>query len=492
MDRTASFSMDPEMRSESAVEASPRLEEVSWPAKVLNPSSVVLIGASADPQKLGGAILANLRTSKTRLYLVNPKLSQIDDDPCYPTVLDVPDAVDLAVVAVPAGAVLEVVEQCVTKGIEAIVVISGGLGETGQAGKETERRLREILRGTRTRMLGPNTVGVFSPTSDLDATFMLKERWHRPSPGPVAVVSQSGALGLDVAELCAASGVGISAFISLGNKCDLNERDLVEAFARDPNTKCIAMYLEDFIDGRAFFDACRRISPEKPIVVTKAGSSEQGARAAASHTGALAGSDRVVNGVFKQAGVIRTHGVDDLVDDALTLTCGSPLYKPRLAVLTSAGGYSVTICDYLAAPDLGVDATLAVLDDKTVARLREVAVPFAAVHNPIDLTGSATNAHFDGALRALEEDPNVDAIIISLIPYPPLLDEGVVEVIERWRRNGPKPLLAVATGQAFGPEVLRRLWQAGVPAYPSPWQVARAVGVLCQRGEFLRRLATNG
>lgn len=470
----------------------PNAGQTNWSTKVLNPSSVVLVGASADPRKLGGAILANLRTSGTRLYLVNPKFGQIGADPCYPTMLAIPDAVDLAVVAVPAGAVPEVIEQCVAKGIEAIVVISGGLGETGQAGKDTERRLREIIRGSETRILGPNTVGVFAPASNLDATFMLKERWRRPSPGPIAVISQSGALGLDAAELCAAYGVGISAFISLGNKCDLNERDLVEAFARDPATRCIAMYLEDFVDGRAFIEACRRVSPEKPIVVTKAGSSEDGARAAVSHTGALAGSDRVINGVFKQAGVIRTHGVDDLVDGALALTYGRPLYKPRLAILTSAGGYSVTICDYLAAPDQGIDATLAVLEEKTIARLREIAVPFAAVRNPIDLTGSATNAHFDGALQALEEDPNVDAIVVSLIPYPPLLDEGVVDVIERWHRNGSKPLIAVATGQAFGQHVLRRLWQAGVPAYPSPWQAARAVNVLCQRGEYLRRLATNG
>ena len=492
MDEGAGGSPAPGLPRQAEPFCQSRSRAADWADRLLRPSTVAVVGASADPRKPGGAIFENLCRSAVRVYPINPRASHVAGRPCFASVLDVPDEVDMAVVAVPADVVSEVVDHCAQKGVGVIVVVSGGLGETGEAGKRAERRMAEAALSRGSRILGPNTVGVYVPGSRLDTTFIPGDRWQRPPVGPIALVCQSGALGLDAAELCSAYGVGISAMVSLGNKCDLNERDLVEALARDPSTRCIALYLESLTDGRAFVDVCRRVSPEKPIVVTKAGRSEAGARAAALHTGALAGSDRVLNGVLKQVGVVRAYDVGELVDSALALTYGRPLHRPRLAVLSCAGGYAVTLADYLTASERGLGASLAVLSERTVHRLREVTVPFAALENPIDLTGSVTNAAFNGALEALEQDPNVDAIVVSLVPYPPLLDEGVVDVLERWHRQGSKPLVTVVTGLVFGPRVLRRLWRAGALAYPTPWQAVRALDVLCQRGEYLRRLAESG
>ena len=459
---------------------------MDWSAKLFDPASVAVIGASEDPRKPGGTIFGNLRASCARLYPVNPKASSISGYPCYPSIRDVPESVDLAVVAVPASAVPTVVEECVEKRAGVILVISGGFGETGAAGREVERHLVGLARANAARILGPNTVGIYVPATGLDTTFMLPNVWRRPPAGPVALVCQSGAIGLDAAEALAASGSGISAMVVLGNKCDLDESDFVEVFAEDPATRCIALYLEDFANGRRFFEVASRVSPKKPIVVAKAGRSEAGARAAMLHTGALAQSDRVVDGALRQAGVVRATDVADLADYARVLCAADPPARPRMAVLTVAGGYGVLLSDLLAALDHGAGPTLATLDEATARRLRELALPFAATQNPIDLTGSVTNAMLDHVLETLEEAPSVDAILLAMVPYPPLMDEGVIDIVQHWHQRGPKPLIAVFTGRVYQGDCLRRLRRAGVLAYDDPWRAVRAVGALSQRGSFLR------
>ena len=461
---------------------------LDWADKLFNPASVALIGASEDPHKVGGTVFRNLCASHARLYPVNPKLASLHGHTCYPSITQVPEVPDLAMVAVPTGAVASVVEECVVKGVRLIVVVSAGFGETGEKGKLAERRLVELARKSGARILGPNTMGVLRPAISLDTTFVPGERWHRPPPGPIALVCQSGALGVDGAEAAWLYGGGISVFVTLGNKCDLNECDMVEALAVDHATRCIAMYLEGFADGRRFIEICRLVTPHKPIVVLKGGRSDAGARAAALHTGSLAGSDRVVDGAFKQAGILRAYDVSELMDYAHALAFGPPLCRPRLGVLTCAGGFGVILADYLADPERPVGASLAEFGSETERRLRQVALSFASVRNPIDLTGSATNQMFDQALEILQDDPNVDAILVSLIPYPPLLDEGIVEVLDKWRRQGRKPLVAIVQGQVFLPHVLQRFWRAGVLAYPGLAQAVRAVGALCQRGEYLMRI----
>ena len=458
-----------------------------WARKLLAPQTVALVGASADPGKVGGAIFANLSGGRARLYPVNPKLTDIAGQPCFPTVMAIPGAIDLAIVAVPSDAVIDVVEQCARRGVGVVVIVSGGFAETGDTGIALETRLLELARAGGLRMLGPNSIGVYVPGSHLDATFESPARWRRPGPGPIALVCQSGAIGLDAAEVAGTCGVGISGFVSLGNKCDLNENDLVRAFAQDPDTRCIALYLEDFIAGREFVWECRRILPAKPIVVAKAGRSEAGARAAGLHTGALAVSDRVVHGALKQAGIVRAYDVVEMMDCAQALSCGRPLYQPRLAVLTAAGGYGVVLADYLTSQDAGLGATLATLEPRTEARLRAATVPFAAVRNPVDLTGSATNAMLGRALEALEADPGVDAIVVSLMPYAPQLDAGAADVIQYWHLNGPKPVITVVTGSAFVGTLVPQLWRVGALAYPTPLRAMRAIRALCQRGDYLRR-----
>lgn len=446
------------------------------------------MGASANASKLSNVILRNLKKGRFRLYPVNPKEASIEGLKCYHSVAEIPDEIDVAIIALPAEATIQPLEECVAKGVKHVIVTASGFKESGEAGAVLESQLVDVLRGSRTRMLGPNTMGVLSKRSGLDTFFIPVERSKRPPSGPVALVSQSGAVLVSSMEKLRAAGLGISTAIGLGNKADLTELDILELLATDSKTRCIAMYLESFSDGRGFFEQASRIALTKPIVLLKAGRTPAGKRAARSHTGAIsASSDRVVDCALLQAGVVRAYDEEELVDFAKALAYVGSIKGDRICVVASAGGYGVIASDYVESSDRGAGLRMATLSDSTKEQLRRVVPEFGSVANPVDLTASVTDQMYESVLVSLQNDPGVDGIMMSLELQPPNVTNELVEAtVRRSRSEGAPVVVSLFAGQRTD-ALMRHLGRRGVAAYPSIWRAVRALKVLATRGRFLER-----
>lgn len=457
-------------------------ERVASLRYVFYPRNVAIIGASRDPNKPGSVILKNVLEgpSGIEVYPVNPKAEEIMGLRCYPTVLDVPDGVDLAVIAIPAPLVPGAMKDCITKGVKAAIIISAGFGET-ESGKALQDELERVVHEGRTRVLGPNTFGVMMP-GRINTVFYPYDKSTSPRPGNVAFITQSGAMGFLLLEKMAYYRIGISAFVSIGNKIDVDENDLIEFLIDDDSTKSIACYLESFRDGREFFEISRRVARRKPIVLLKSGVTERGARAAASHTGALAGSSAVLEGALRQAGVIGAHDEEELIDFAVALAYGKPLKGGRVAVITSAGGVAVTATDRIEnTPGL----KMAELSEETKDGIKTILPPFASTANPIDITATSTPEMVDGVLEELQKDDNVDVVLVFSLPQPPLpVTEELVDVITKWFRKG-KPLVVGTIENRFTIDSIRTYNQRGVPVFPSITRAVKALKVLRERGRYL-------
>ncbi len=458
-----------------------------------NPRSIAVIGASATPGKVGYEILRNLlERFRGRVYPINPKAKEILGLRAYPSVLDVPDDIDLAVIAVPAPEVLKVAEECGIKGVKGLVVISAGFKEIGPEGAERERKLVEIVRRYGMRLIGPNCVGVYVPKTGVNTLFLTRERQGYPDHGPIAFISQSGAFGVAVLDWATARGIGISKFVSYGNRADVDEADLIEYLRDDPDTRVVTMYIEGVEDGRKLFRALRSTTPVKPVVVFKAGRTEIGARAAVSHTGALAGRDEVYSAAFKQSGAIRVYGMEELFDVAVALSLQPPAPGDRVAVLTVGGGSGVMATDALI--DLGLKVPR--LSDVTVEKLRRVLLPIASPYNPVDVTGSARDEHLVEAVEILMRSGEVDVIV--WIPYymvPGISTELNKKFIERVREVNrelpiPIPVVGVATGGTYTAKAAREAEKMGIPMYLSPERAAKVVHALVVYGRWLRKVGT--
>lgn len=457
---------------------------------LLKPESVVVIGASAQEGKVGNIILKQVVSGKFRVYAVNPKGGAAFGLPFYPSVLNLPEVPDLAVLAVPAEPALNATRECIQMGVKAIIAVAGGFGETGAAGRALEEQLVSLVRSSQTRLLGPNTLGVQVPANGLDTDFLPTERMRRPVAGNIAVLSQSGsaAMGeLDAAGLWGAAG--ISAFVGFGNRVDVGENEMLDYFADDPDTQVIALYLESFADAQGFIERCRRIIPRKPIVLLKAGRSEAGARAVQLHTGSLAGSDRVTDGVLRQAGVIRVYDTGELLDAARALAFSHPIADCRVAVLTNGGGWGIVASDFIESTGRGIGAKLAVLSEETKQKVAGVALPYAALRNPIDLTASLNNEMADVSLAALQDDPGVDVILCTLGYQPPAVDERLTDIIIHWAKTGKKPIIVIPIGSDVVVKAVQQFNAAGVPVFTSIWRGVQAIDTLAKRGDFLRKLA---
>lgn len=454
------------------------------------PRGVAVVGASRVPGKVGYTVLLNLRSMyRGPLYPVNPRAGEILGLPAYPSLLEVPDPVDLAVVAVPARAVPRVVEDAGRRGLRGVVVLSAGFREVGPAGAELERKLVEAARRYGLRVVGPNCIGVYSPSTGVNATFLDPERQGLPGPGPIAFISQSGALGAAVLDWAEARGIGVSRFVSVGNKADVDEADLLAFLRRDPETRSIALYIEGVEDGRRLRRALEETTPVKPVVALKAGRSEAGARAAASHTGSLAGSYQIYQAVFRQTGVVPARSPEEMFDLALALALQPPMRGDRVAVITVGGGSGVMASDELSELGLRVPE----LSPSTQARLRRVLLPIASPRNPVDVTGSAVDEHMAESLRVVLESGEVDAVL--LIPYFNVsgITGGLPEKLAGVLRENPGiPVVASVTGGARAWSIARKLEQvAGVPVYPSEARAARALWALRAYGRWLERLGAG-
>jgi acetyltransferase len=388
----------------------------------------------------------------------------------------IPDPVDLAVIVVPAASVPEVIDACGRRGVSAAVVITAGFREQGQGGRDLEADVLRRARSAGVRVVGPNSVGVINTFARLNATFAESQ----PLSYEVGLVSQSGAVATAILDWSRSVGVGFSKFVSLGNMADVTEVELFEYLAGDPETKVIVSYLEGFSDGRALIDAARRMTTLKPIIMMKVGVSAGGSRAAASHTGAIATADAVVDGALRQCGIVRAMSMEELFDLTLGFACVAPPTGPRIAIVTNAGGPGVMAAD--AVERLGL--RLADLSDETVAKLRDELPSAAAVQNPVDVLGDARSGRYERALAALLEDEAVDGVAVLLTPQAVTEPEQTARTIAHLACSQSKPVIAVYMG---GEAVARgrvMLDQARVPVYPYPERAIKTLAVMYRHHQY--------
>jgi len=444
-----------------------------------HPRVIAVVGASRVRGKIGAELFHSIRAGgfTGRVVPVNHATGLVDGVPTVARVTDVPGEVDLAVVAVPALQVDGVIDDCITKGVRAIVVVSAGFGETGAEGLAREARMLEKVRAAGIRLIGPNCMGLIEtdPAVSLNASFAPS----MPQAGKVAFLSQSGALGLAILEYARRLDVGFSTFVSVGNKADVSGNDLLQYWADDPRTDVVLLYLESFGNPRNFSRIAQRVARRKPVVAVKAGRSSAGARAALSHTGALATDDRVVEALFDQAGVIRTSTLEELFDVA-TLLAHQPLPRGRrVAILTNAGGPGILAADACEAGGLEV-----IKFGTAAAKALAAAVPRAAsVANPVDLLASASPDDYRLALSLLLADPAVDAVLVLYVPV--LSDRGpeVASVLMAAARQAPgTPVLTTFLDAKGAPASLR-----GIPSFPFPESAARALAKVARYAAWRRR-----
>ena len=453
---------------------------------LFRPSAIAVVGASRRADTIGHQIVDNLlRHGYTGVvYPVNPGARAVHSIAAFPSVSAIPGDVDLAVVVVPKELVPAVVEDCGAKGVKGLVVISAGFKEVGAEGAQREARLGEQTRALGMRVVGPNCMGILStdPATSMNATFAPS----MPPSGPLSFMSQSGAMGVTILDYAAEYGIGIHHFVSVGNKLDVSGNDLVEYWRDDPGTKVILMYLENFGNPRRFTKLARTVSRTKPIVVVKSGRTKAGARAAASHTGALAGVDVAIDALLAQCGVLRAESVQELFDIAMALEAQPIPAGGRVAIVTNAGGPGIMIADACESEGLEVVE----LSADTQARLREVFPAEASVRNPVDMIASATSESYRVALHHILADPNVDAAIAAFVPPLGVRQVDVASsIVDVYRSRTPadKPILAVLMGRHGLPEGRAELHEAGVPAYTFPESAARALAAMVRYRRWLER-----
>ena len=442
---------------------------------ILKPRTIAVVGASRTPATIGHQIVANLvdRGFTGAVYPVNPKATAVHAIHAWASVSTIPAPVDVAVVTVPKERVIEVAEECGERGVKGLVVISAGFREVGGEGVERERRLLEVVRRHGMRLVGPNCMGMVNtdPDYSMNATFVSP----MPPFGRAAFVSQSGAIGANVLDYATEYGIGIAQFVSMGNKPDVSGNDLLLQWEHDPQIGVILMYAENFGNPRRFLDIAARVTRTTPIIVVKAGRSAVGARAAASHTGALAASESAVDALMQQAGVLRAASIEELFDMAMAFSLLTPPRGRRTAVLTNSGGPGVLAADAL--EEQGLD--LVEFGPETVARIAPLFPAEASIRNPLDMIASANAAGYRSALASLLADPAVDAAVAIFTPPLGVRTADVAEAIGAVGAAHPgKPLLAVLMGREGLPQGKRELQEAGVPAYIFPESAARSLGAL--------------
>jgi len=455
------------------------------PDSILRPRSIAVIGASRHPNTIGYQILDNLIRYGFNgpLYPVNPKADVIHSIRAYPSVTAIPDAVDLAIIVVPRDLVLAAAEECGRKGVKGLVVITAGFAEVGGDGVERERRLVEVVRRYGMRMVGPNCMGVLNSATEfsMNATFAPT----MPPYGPVGFISQSGAMGLSILDYAEELGIGIHQFVSVGNNADVSGNDLLMDWADDAEIRTILMYLESFGDARRFFQIARKLTRRKPIFVVKAGRTAAGARAASSHTAALAGTDLAADALMEQCGVMRAQTVEELFDYAMAFP-RLPLPKgDRVAIISNAGGPAIILADACESSGLKV----AELAGATQAAIRRLVPEEAAVRNPVDLIASATAETFGSVLSLVLQDPNIDAVIVSVAP-PPLKGKAgdVAEaIVQATAARHDIPVMAVLLGRQGVSAGMRNLLKAGMPGYIFPESAARALAAMNRYRKWLER-----
>ena len=445
------------------------------------PDSVALVGASDRPGSVGAVVLDNILASgfAGRLYPINPKYRELKGHACYPNAAALPEAPDLALIMTPPQAVPAVVADLAARGTKAAVVITAGVGSEGGL----RQQMLDAARPHLMRIVGPNTIGMVAPTLGLNASFT-----HVPARrGGLGLISQSGAVLSSIVDWASAEGVGFSQLISLGDMADVDVGDCLNFLAADPETKAILMYLESIPSPRKFMSAARAAARVKPVIAVKPGRHQEAAKAAATHTGALAGADNVVEAALQRAGIIRVNDLEDLFYAAEITARFAPLKRGRLAIVTNGGGAGVLAVDRL----LDEGGELAEISEQTLARLDKVMPPTWSRANPIDIIGDAPPARYAEAITAAAEDPGVDAVLVMNCPTALAIPEGAAKAVAALATNGlvnGKPLLATFLGKAAAEPARAIVREVGIGTADTPAAAAQAVSLLTRWSRLRQRL----
>ena len=438
--------------------------------KLFNPKSIAVIGASRQEGKVGHSVLKNLLQYgyPGKIYPINPKAKEILRTKTYSTIFAVEGEIDLAVVAIPSQFVPSILKDCVSKKIGAVVIISAGFKESGKQGSQLERELVEIIKNSGIRVLGPNCLGIIDTASSLNASFAA----GMPSPGNIAFFSQSGALCTAVLDWALGEDVGFSKFISLGNKADIDEVDLLLTLADDQETKVILGYLEGVSNGTRFMEVAKEVSRKKPVIIIKSGRTQAGARAASSHTGTLTGLDTAYEAAFRQCGIIRAETVQTLFDYAIAFA-HQPLPRgPNLAILTNAGGPGIIAADAVENSIL----QMASFRENTISKLRKELPSNASIYNPVDVIGDAGADRYEKAMKTIVDDPGVDSLTVILAPQAMTKIKETAEVIRKISSAvSDKPIVSSFMGRLEVKQGIRILRSGKIPNYSYPERTISAL-----------------
>jgi len=448
---------------------------------MFNPKTVALIGATEKRAAVGRTILENLlRSKERRIFPVNPLREKVLDVKSYPTIAGVPEHVDLAVVATPARSVPEVVEECGQAGVEGISIISAGFKEIGEEGTQLESEIDRIRRKYGMRIMGPNCLGFVRPVLGLNATFLR----GNPPPGNMAFISQSGALGSAILDWAVSAGIGFSMFASLGSMIDIDFGDMIDFLGDDAATKSILIYMEGVGDARKFMSAAREFARRKPILILKPGRFAESARAAHSHTGAMAGDDAVYEAAFRRTGIVRVREIAELFDAAEVLDSKKLPAGPRLAIVTAAGGPGVMATDALI--DLGGE--LAKLSEESMKQLNAFLPSYWSKANPVDVLGDATVDRITKALTICLSDPMVDGVLVIYVPLDSAPSTQLAQAVADSTKNAWKPVIATWMGAKDVEEGRHIFVENNIPTYDTPEEAVRTYVNMCRYKRHLDQL----
>jgi acetyl coenzyme A synthetase (ADP forming)-like protein len=428
-----------------------------------NPRSVAIVGASQTAGKVGYEVLTNMIAAgfKGRIFPVNNKTEAIEGLKCYPNLEAIGQTPDLVIIIIPAKMVPSIMQQCAKIGVKSVIIITAGFKEVGEEGRMLEQQIIQIAKQSGIRVIGPNCLGMIVPANNLNACF----GGDLPKKGTIGYLSQSGALLAAILDTANANGIGFSKLVSIGNKADINELDIIKDFGNDQDTKVIAGYIESIEDGNTFVSQAEKISQDKPILLMKSGSSSAGARAASSHTGSLAGSEIAYEAVFERAGIVRCFSIKSQFDFAQAFANQPLPAGDRIAVITNAGGPGIMAADAVERYSL----EFAKLTDETVKKLAKVLPSAANTHNPIDVLGDALADRYKFAIDVVIEDPNVDAVLVLLTPQAMTEAAATAEILVKTsRRKSQKPVFASFLGANKVAEAVKVLRGGGIPQYDSP------------------------
>ncbi len=463
------------------------------------PRSVAIVGATGDRNKLGWHIVENFLLSyEGELYFINPKGGEIEGHRVYPNLRDVQGEIDLVVIAIPAKFVLGVVEDAVAIGVKAIVIESGGFAEVSEEGRQMQEKIVELAHTKDIRIVGPNCIGILSPSKGVDTIFIPLERVARPGSGNIAMMTQSGALGSAVLDAFTLEGDGrwISRFVSFGNASDVNEYDLLDYFGKDPQTQVILGHLEGFKNGKKFLSRAREIAREKPIVLLKAGRTSLGAKASASHSGSVASNDAVVTALLRQHGVIRVNQFDEMINLAKTLEKQPVPRGRRVGIVTDGGGFAVMASDAVEREGL----TLGELSKNTVNSFKAKYPPYYISSNPLDLTGMVTAEELMFGVEQFALDPHIDSIILIIIPSAPqfnvqdflnLITDFMVRTKPYNEESASKPILSISVGGEESKIINAKFDKLDIPTFSTVEDAMKMLKYLVEYREFLRREGRN-